>query len=113
MRDRTRSRSYSPEAERFRQEHARDRDWGLRQRHGLKLWRLRRERATAEIQTTLKITLKPAHGPTPSASPAPAAQRAQAERVIASAQQPPIPALAQTAGHSMQQQPSSSTPAQA
>src|SRR3954447_22900407 len=52
MRDRTKSRSYSPEAERFREVHARNRDRGLRQRHGLKLWRLRRERAEAAALTT-------------------------------------------------------------
>ena len=52
MRGRTKSRRYSPEAERFRQEHAPRRDWGLQQRHGHKLRRLRRERAEAAAPTT-------------------------------------------------------------
>ena len=51
MRDRTKSRRYSPEAEQFRREHARHRDWGLAPRHGLKLWRLPRERAAAAAAT--------------------------------------------------------------
>ena len=40
MRDRTRRRNYSAEAEEFRREHARHRQWGLTQRHARKLSRL-------------------------------------------------------------------------
>jgi hypothetical protein len=40
MRDRTRRRNYSPEAEEFRRVHKRHRDWGLIQRHAQKLRRL-------------------------------------------------------------------------
>ncbi|RSM42786.1 hypothetical protein DMB66_54445 [Actinoplanes sp. ATCC 53533] len=40
MRDRTRRRNYSAEAEEFRREHARHREWGLTQRHARKLSRL-------------------------------------------------------------------------
>src|SRR6187402_1500562 len=40
MRDRTRRRNYSAEAEEFRREHARHREWGLAQRHARKLTRL-------------------------------------------------------------------------
>jgi hypothetical protein len=40
MRDRTRRRNYSAEAEEFRREHARHREWGLAQRHARKLSRL-------------------------------------------------------------------------
>jgi hypothetical protein len=40
MRDRTRRRNYSAEAEEFRREHARHREWGLKQRHARKLSRL-------------------------------------------------------------------------
>src|ERR1700733_14628947 len=43
MRDRTRSRNYSPEAEQFRRDHARHRAWGLAQRHGFRMMQLRRE----------------------------------------------------------------------
>ncbi|WP_199752085.1 hypothetical protein, partial [Actinoplanes sp. ATCC 53533] len=39
MRDRTRRRNYSAEAEEFRREHARHREWGLTQRHARKLSR--------------------------------------------------------------------------
>jgi hypothetical protein len=40
MRDRTKSRSYSPEADEFRRVHERHRAWGLQQRHARKLRRL-------------------------------------------------------------------------
>src|SRR6187402_2059711 len=40
MRDRTRSRRYSPAREEFRREHARHRAWGLVERHARKLRRL-------------------------------------------------------------------------
>jgi hypothetical protein len=40
MRDRPASRRYSPEAEEFRREHARHRNWGLAQRHARRLRRL-------------------------------------------------------------------------
>jgi hypothetical protein len=40
-RDRTTSRNYSPEAEEFRREHERHREWGLRQRHGRRAMYLR------------------------------------------------------------------------
>ena len=44
MRDRTAARTYCPVREEFRREHARHRDWGLAQRHGERLHRLRRQR---------------------------------------------------------------------
>src|SRR3954468_16175637 len=37
MYDATRRRNYSPAGERFRKEHQRHRDWGLKQRHAKKL----------------------------------------------------------------------------
>jgi hypothetical protein len=40
-RDPTASRNYSPAGEQFRREHARHREWGLRQRHGRKAMYLR------------------------------------------------------------------------
>ena len=40
MRDRTRRRNYSAEAEKFRREHEKHREWGLAQRHARKLTRL-------------------------------------------------------------------------
>lgn len=47
MRDRTKSRNYSPEGEKFRREHERHREWGLKQRHAEKLRRIRdRSRST-------------------------------------------------------------------
>ncbi|XVU27248.1 hypothetical protein ACQPZJ_09450 [Actinoplanes sp. CA-054009] len=43
MLDRALARNWSPEKEAFRRDHERRRKWGLAQRHGLKLLRLRRE----------------------------------------------------------------------
>ena len=40
MRDRTKSRNYSPEREEFRREHELRRKWGLMYRHAEKLRRL-------------------------------------------------------------------------
>ncbi len=40
-RDRAASRNYSPEGEQRRRDHARHREWGLRQRHGRRLMHLR------------------------------------------------------------------------
>src|SRR3954447_25118537 len=68
MRDRTKSRRYSPEAEQFRRDHARRRDWGLAQRHGLKLWRLRRERAATDLTAKAAATGLIAAAATPAAS---------------------------------------------
>src|SRR4051794_40089134 len=120
MRDRTKSRSYSPEAERFREEHARARDRGLRQRHGLKLWRLRRERAEAAALTTPEPARATSQPPAPPEQPArptsqppmPAKLRqparavgqspvpdqlTRAERVIAPTEQPSSPTSAHAA----------------
>jgi hypothetical protein len=47
MRDRTRSRRYSPVGEQFRREHARHRAWGLARRHAEKLRRVRAEALAA------------------------------------------------------------------
>jgi hypothetical protein len=47
MRDRTKRRNYSPEAEQFRLEHAVGRSWGLRQRHAGKMRRLHGSAAAA------------------------------------------------------------------
>jgi len=48
MRDRTRRRNYSAEAEEFRREHQRHREWGLTQRHARKLSRLYGSTANAK-----------------------------------------------------------------
>ncbi|HTJ38795.1 MAG TPA: hypothetical protein VL738_36660 [Dactylosporangium sp.] len=60
MRDRTKSRRYSPAGEEFRREHARQRAWGLARRHDEKLRRLR---AAAPPPST------PAPPPQPEPSP--------------------------------------------
>ena len=83
MRDRTKRRNHSPEAERFRQEHARDRERGLQQRHALKLWRLRRERAAAA-----QAMPEPARTPGPAAR---APQRSRTEPAIDLSGRPPDP----------------------
>jgi hypothetical protein len=41
MRDRTKLRNYSPEADKFRRDHKRHRDWGLTQRHARRLRQIR------------------------------------------------------------------------
>jgi hypothetical protein len=92
MRDRTKSRRHSAEAERFRCEHKRDRDWGLAQRHGLKLWRLRRERAAAASEAL--ATDGPEAGSALNyPAPSPVAQLAHTEPPSATPEgQPPSPA---------------------
>ena len=69
MRDRTAKRNYSPAADEFRREHERHRKWGLQQRHGEKLRRLRLSRSAALAAAT------PEGGPAcptaPAAPPAP------------------------------------------
>jgi hypothetical protein len=47
MRDRTASRNYSPARDEFRREHERHRAWGLTQRHGARLRRLRDSRCAS------------------------------------------------------------------
>src|SRR6185369_8624286 len=64
MRDRTRSRSYSPAKDEFRREHERHRNWGLTHRHAEKL---RRIHATAPQEEPRPQQAAPA----PPVSPAP------------------------------------------
>jgi hypothetical protein len=66
MRDRTRSRNYSPERDDFRRLHEKHRAWGLQQRHGRKLQRLRQSRAEPQTPHALK---SPRPHPPPVASP--------------------------------------------
>ena len=78
MRDRTRSRNYSPERDEFRRAHERRRAWGLARRHAEKLRRLRdrsgdpRPAATSE-QDRLPEPAKNSEDaePVPSASSSP------------------------------------------
>src|SRR5690349_8407126 len=64
MRDRTRSRHYSPAGEEFRREHERHRAWGLARRHAEKL---RRAHAGTPPPTTAGHDREgPAEGPVPS-----------------------------------------------
>ena len=73
MRDRTRRRNYSAEAEEFRREHQRHREWGLRQRHARKLSRLYGSPAAAWAQfqrdaDELRSPSTPARSTTPAES---------------------------------------------
>jgi hypothetical protein len=68
MRDRTRSRNYSPAKEQFRREHARHRDWGLARRHAEKLRRLHGNTAPA---TTVDDRRDGRDGPAPEPVPVP------------------------------------------
>jgi len=52
MRDRTASRNYSPERDEFRREHERHRTWGLVQRHGERLRRLRNGSCVSRAAST-------------------------------------------------------------
>src|SRR5262249_50675137 len=49
MRDRTAARNYSPAAEEFRREHARQRAWGLERRHAEKLRRIHGDSAAVSL----------------------------------------------------------------
>src|SRR5687768_13907458 len=53
MRDRSRSRRYSPANEQFRREHARHRAWGLTRRHTEKLRRDQERRNEAALEPAL------------------------------------------------------------
>lgn len=68
MRDRTRRRNYSAEAEAFRRRHERDRAWGLQRRHAEKLARCR-EKASETPPP------QPAAGPDPATAAGPAPGR--------------------------------------
>src|SRR4029453_11174236 len=81
MRDRTRSRNYSPANEGFRGEHRHHRDWGLARRHAEKLRRMRGDACAAprppragteeEDRTTVPNPIDPA--PARPAAPQPRA----------------------------------------
>ena len=70
MRDRTKSRSYSPAADEFRRAHERDREFGLIQRHAIRLRRGRRTPRPADTAPTPQGPELPAttriSGPPPS-----------------------------------------------
>jgi len=106
MRDRTRRRNYSAEAEEFRREHARHREWGLTQRHARKLSRLHGSTANAAVafqhrvdeltsascsaRAITPISSEPV-GPEPPAS-APAVAEPVGPRTITSEQAEPVQA---------------------
>ncbi|MEU4222372.1 hypothetical protein, partial [Actinoplanes sp. NPDC026623] len=69
MRDRTARRNYSAAADEFRREHERHRKWGLQQRHGEKLRRLRLSRSAALAAAAAESA--PAYPTTPTSPPAP------------------------------------------
>src|SRR5689334_10236036 len=72
MRDRTKSRNYSPARDAFRREHERHRAWGLAQRHAERLRRIResgRDRSAASPDGR-RETPAPARMPAPAPAPA-------------------------------------------
>src|SRR5689334_5819074 len=88
MRDPTRSRHYSPEAETFRREHERHRTWGLTQRHAQKLRRAQDAAARTASPPTRAATATAT--PEASAPPSLAPTRTPpSSRAAASAQRPP------------------------
>jgi hypothetical protein len=94
MRDRTRSRNYSAERDEFRRVHKEHRDWGLRQRHGRKLLRLRQQGTTSLTTPAAHSDLQhPAAPAAPAAAQpatAPTAEPAPAPTVVP-APLPPAP----------------------
>jgi hypothetical protein len=62
MRDRTASRNYSPERDEFRREHERHRAWGLIQRHGERLRRLRDSSCASRSDQTRPPSVPPQQG---------------------------------------------------
>jgi hypothetical protein len=77
MRDRTASRSYSPERDQFRREHERHRAWGLIQRHGQRVRHLRNSACAPRSATTPEHHRQdhaPAPAPAPAQAPAPVQQ---------------------------------------
>ncbi|MER7007226.1 hypothetical protein ABT297_29885, partial [Dactylosporangium sp. NPDC000555] len=79
MRDRTRSRRYSPANEQFRREHARHRDWGLARRHADKLRRLRGDTPPAISDQRDGSVHGSVQGPVPPSPPPPVTQPDQAQ----------------------------------
>jgi len=74
MRDRTRSRNYSPERDEFRRDHERRRYWGLKRRHAEKLRQIHGDRpppTTPPANDDRRA--RPTPTPTPPAVPAPVA----------------------------------------
>ncbi len=99
MRDRTKSRSYSPAADEFRRKHEVHRAWGITQRHAMKLLLARR----AGRLTTLPGDTRPAHTEPPAPSspsdqpaPAPPKKNQPATPAPPQAEQPATPAPPQT-----------------
>src|SRR5690349_23297764 len=84
MRDRSASRSYSPEGEEFRREHERHRAWGLIQRRGQRLRHLRNQSRAAGTASALTHREQ-----VPAPAPAPALVSAPVPAVVS----PPVPAL--------------------
>ncbi|MER7009359.1 hypothetical protein ABT297_40810, partial [Dactylosporangium sp. NPDC000555] len=80
MRDRTRSRHYSPAKEQFRREHARHRDWGLAKRHSEKLRRVRGD--TPPVSSDQRGGS--VQGPVPPSPPPPVTPPEQAQRPASS-----------------------------
>jgi len=73
MRDRTKSRRYSPAQEEFRREHARQRAWGLARRHAEKLRRLHAEKLRRLHAAAPADGCRTGSAPEPVPSPAPPA----------------------------------------
>ncbi|MER7007667.1 hypothetical protein ABT297_32130 [Dactylosporangium sp. NPDC000555] len=80
MRDRTRSRRYSPAKEQFRREHARHRDWGLARRHAEKLRRVRGDTPPGVSDQRDGSVHGSVQGPVPPSPPPPVTQPEQAQR---------------------------------
>jgi hypothetical protein len=80
MRDRTASRSHSPEAEEFRRNHERHRAWGLARRHAERLRRLREADLDSPARTVTAAMADPASHPPDVAPGQPTEQLEQSNR---------------------------------
>jgi hypothetical protein len=94
MRDRTRRRNYSAEAEEFRDAHQRHRAWGLTQRHARKLSRLYGSTANASAAFRRRAD-EPASPSAPTRTTEPTAPEPTASEPAASEQVAPEPVVAE------------------
>jgi hypothetical protein len=97
MRDRTRRRNYSAEAEEFREAHQRHRAWGLTQRHARKLSRV--YGSTANASAALRLRADELASPSaPTRTAEPAASEPTASEPVAPEQVTPEQVVAKATG---------------
>ena len=100
MRDRTKSRSYSPAGDEFRRIHERHRAWGLKRRHAERLRQIQAARASAAL-TAASTSTKHDRAAQPASAPAAPVPAAGPPPRVEPAMPPPAPAASTRAerGH--------------